>query len=474
MSGLLTWARRLFIKEKRKVAVDDLFAPIDPAQVEELLGVDFLAKQSGEQELPASDSQTFDSNELKIEHFFEEDAQDTAKRANDKLRNYRRGITELDIQHDQQSIASTHSRYKSKSIAILQEYKDLLRPFVSKRAALTIDLRAFKQKNQLARSADYPESRFLHFALIISLFVIESVMNAVFFAAGSDLGFIGGWVNAMQYAAVNLAVSFFLALFVVRHVNHVIIWHKIFGALAIIALIVFIPSFNFFVGHFREIFALVPEEAQRAAVRSFADNPFALKSVESWLLLAVGIIFASIAAIDGYRFDDPYPGYGRISRRWEKAEEDYADEKEALRSHLSKMRDSIIFQLDNNFERVVQREEELNNLATMAEMVKDRFAAHLALLEKTANVVLRRYRDINQGVRSTPPPAHFHSPYLLSESLSSNLPDTLTTDEVVERKYLITSVLNLIDKQRTSILESYNDDVKSIEEMVQKLEYGNR
>lgn len=472
MSGFLSWARRLFVKDKGRISVDDLFSPISPTLAGQKLNVDFLARQSGEKELPVTNAQSPDSNELKIEHFFEEDAQDTATRANDKVRNYRRSITELDIQHDQQSIASTHKHYKSESTAILQEYRESLKPLVSKSAELALDLSAFKLKNQLTSSADYPESRFLHFALIISLFVVESVVNAVFFAAGSDFGFIGGWINAMQYAGVNLAVSFFLALFVIRQINHINIPHKVFGAIGLIVLIVFIPGFNFFVGHFRELYAVAPEEAQSVAVTAFLDHPFTLATVESWLLLALGMIFAGIAAIDGYRFDDPYPGYGRISRRWKDAESEFVEEKEELRNELAKKLESKLSQLDNSSKVVVGREEELNNLATMAELVKDRLASHLSLLEKTANVVLRSYRDINQRARSTPSPAYFENSYSLPVTLSPNLPDTLTTDEVNERKYQITVVIGLIDNQRTAILDSYNNDVKSIEAMVKELKYG--
>jgi hypothetical protein len=283
------------------------------------------------------------------------------------------------------------------------------------------------------------------------LFVTESVLNAIFFAAGSDFGFIGGWVNAMQYAFVNLAVPFFIALLLVRQLNHISPWRKLLGVAGIAGLIVLIPGFNFFVGHFREIFAVAPVDATREAVKSFFENPLALNTVESWLLLAVGVLFATIAAVEGYRIDDPYPGYGRLSRRLEKAREDYAEEKEALKNQLSDLRDSIIRELDDSRVRVTERQQELNDLASMADMIRARFEAHLALLKRTCNVVLSHYRDINQGVRKTPPPQYFSEEYSFSDSLPLKLPDTLTLDEVNQRKYGITSILNLIDTNRDNV-----------------------
>jgi DNA repair exonuclease SbcCD ATPase subunit len=197
-----------------------------------------------------------------------------------------------------------------------------------------------------------------------------------------------------------------------------------------------------------------------------------LATVESWLLLAVGVIFATIAAFDGYRIEDPYPGYGRLWRRLENARDEYAEEKESLKSQLSDLRDSVIEDLDDARDRVMQREEELNDLASMAEMIRARFNAHLSLLERTCNVVLSKYRQINQGVRSTPPPMYFRQNYTFSSSLNLVLPDTITTDEVNKRKYGITSVLELIDAQRNDVQSSYTEDLTSIDEAIQTLEYG--
>jgi hypothetical protein len=87
---------------------------------------------------------------------------------------------------------------------------------------------------------------------------------------------------------------------------------------------------------------------------------------------------------------------------------------------------------------------------------------------------LSHYRDINQGVRKTPPPQYFSEEYSFSDSLPLKLPDTLTLDEVNQRKYGITSILNLIDTNRDNVQESYAQDLKSIDETIQNLEYGSR
>lgn len=472
MKGMFSWARRLFVKERGKALLDDIFAPVDPEIVIQHLDIEHKAREAGEKALPASDSEILDANEQRAAHYFEEDAQDTAKRANDKLHNYRRSINQLDIQHDQQSINSAVTRYKTDSKAFLQECRDVLKPYISVRSELTAELSDFKQQNKIRKSADYPESKFFFIAALVTLFVVESVLNAFFFAAGSDFGFIGGWINAMQYAFVNLAVAFSLTIFLVRQLNHIKHWRKFIGLIGVVSLIVFIPAFNFFVGHFREIYASTPAEAQKAAVQAFMANPFALTTVESWLLLAVGIIFASIAAFDGYRIEDPYPGYGRLWRRLENARDEYAEEKETLKNQLSDLRDSMIEQLDDARDRVMQREQELNDLASMAERIRGRYQAHLPLLERACNVVLSKYRQINQGVRETPAPVYFQRDYTFSPNLKLGLPDTITTEEVNKRKYGITSILELIEAQRNDIQSSYTEDLTSIDEAIQTLEYG--
>ena len=96
------------------------------------------------------------------------------------------------------------------------------------------------------------------------------------------------------------------------------------------------------------------------------------------------------------------------------------------------------------------------------------------LLQHTCHVVISNYRQINQGIRTTPPPNYFQQQYVFSTSLSLTLPDTISVAEVNDRKESIKAVFNLIGKQRDYIQEEYTEDLKSIDHTIQELEYGVR
>lgn len=474
MASLKNWFKNLFLREKTLSLVDEIFAPVDPDKIADHLGVDVKARQTGEQDLPASGAVSMDAIEVNIAHVFEHDAQETAKKANDKLQLYRRQLERLDVKNEAQSVASKKKRFEVEASALLEECRDQLRPFINARTDLHDEKVSFKARHKIDRAADYPESRFLHIATLLIIFASESVLNAFFFAQGSDFGLIGGWIQAMQYAGVNLALAFTISLLLVRQIHHSKWLNRIVGWLGTIFLIVEIVAFNLFVGHYREIYATAPETAQKLAVEAFKANPFGLTTAESFLLLVVGILFAIIAAIDGYRFDDRYPGYGRISRRLEKASEEYLDEKQQIKAYLSDLRDETVNSLDEVRDVVIQKQDEVLDLSSLAETIRSRCQMHLALLERSCNVVIARYRQLNGAVRSTPHPAYFSDDYKFSTTLELTLPDTITVDEVSDRKSEITKILKSIETQRVNVQNKYTETLQKLDEAIQSLEFGTR
>ena len=62
-------------------------------------------------------------------------------------------------------------------------------------SALT-EYEQFRARNRLTRAARQPSDRAWSLSLVVFMVVMEGVMNAAFFAAGSDLGLLGGAVLA--------------------------------------------------------------------------------------------------------------------------------------------------------------------------------------------------------------------------------------------------------------------------------------
>ena len=125
-------------------------------------------------------------------------------------------------------------------------------------------------------------------------------------------------------------------------------------------------------------------------------------------------------------------------------------------------------------EVVLQKQDELLNLSSLAETIRSRCQMHLALLERSCNVVIARYRQMNDAVRSTPSPEYFSADYEFSRTLELTLPDTITIEEVDARKKEITKILKSIEMQRVSIHNKYTETLQKLDEAIQSLEFGTR
>lgn len=181
------------------------------------------------------------------------------------------------------------------------------------------------------RAAIYPASHILHFSILATLILFEGLANAYFFSKGSDLGLLGGWLQAITVSFTNVIAAFFLVGFIgLRHMSN---RHKpILAAtaaagvgLAVAALLML----NLTASHFRDLLelnaatlALGGAEATGIVLTPVTEaraNPFGIQTLEALLLFVLGCTFAAIAAYKGRTFDDAIPGYGGVTRRLETA-----------------------------------------------------------------------------------------------------------------------------------------------------------
>lgn len=183
----------------------------------------------------------------------------------------------------------------------------------------------------IERAAIYPDSHILHFSILAGLVLVEGLANAYFFSTGSDLGLLGGWLQAITVSFTNVIASFFIIGFLcMRHLmNPQKTWFFIPAAIGLPIGIAFIVVLNLAAAQYRDLLELnaatlalgdagVTGEIL-APVAAVFENPFSLQTLEAYLLLTLGLTFAAIAAFKGRTFDDAIPGYGVVQRKAEKA-----------------------------------------------------------------------------------------------------------------------------------------------------------
>ncbi|MCR9267353.1 MAG: hypothetical protein NXI03_07245 [Alphaproteobacteria bacterium] len=191
------------------------------------------------------------------------------------------------------------------------------------------------------RAAIYPQSHILHFSVLATLVLFEGLANAYFFSKGSDLGLLGGWLQAITVSFTNVIAAFFLVGFIgLRHMSN---RHKpILAGLAAVGVgitVIALLMLNLTASHFRDLLefnaatlALGGAETTGTVLTPVTEartNPFGIETLEALLLFVLGSTFAVIAAFKGRTFDDAIPGYGGVTRRLETASRDLEKALEA-------------------------------------------------------------------------------------------------------------------------------------------------
>lgn len=181
------------------------------------------------------------------------------------------------------------------------------------------------------RSAIYPDSHILTFSVLAALVLFEGLANAYFFAGSSDLGLLGGWLQAITVSFVNVITAFFVIGYLcLRHLTNPQKRWSFFAAAAGLPIAIgFICVLNLAAAHYRDLLevhaatlALGGTEITGeliAPIQSVFSNPFSFQTLEAYLLLTLGLTFAIIAAYKGRTFDDAIPGFGVVQRRAERS-----------------------------------------------------------------------------------------------------------------------------------------------------------
>jgi hypothetical protein len=230
----------------------------------------------------------------------------------------------------------------------------------------------------------------LAFGILSILILLEAGINGVLFAESSDRGLLGGWLEAMVLAITNVGVAFLVGYIVLPQVNRRSLLSKAGAVVLALTGFAALLSVNLFGAHYRDfkaataraeltvqtapapkretslaitgqkpgllaatgtkavqptvldpgprLPAVAEDKTKRSemdALRKVFQAPFELESFTSLFLLIIGLCAATIAAADGYKFDDPFPGYGKRHRRYAEARAQSADALRRIMNHAN-------------------------------------------------------------------------------------------------------------------------------------------
>ena len=278
-------------------------------------------------------------------------------------------------------------------------------------------LKGYRLRYRINRPALYPEWRVMHWAIVLFLFFLESILNAQFFAKASPFGLIGGWLQAAVISATNIGLGLLGGMAVLPWRNHVELTDKSTKGPTILAatLCFFLLIFNLATAHYRVLLEDQPKQAITLAISHLWRSPFGINNFDAWVLLFVGIMFTTVAWIEGYKSDDPLREYGRLSRLHEKARDEIAAQKTAIRAEA-------VNQIKENKSELMTAARQSKTMLTsysgqiarcMAEA--NEYREWRARMEEATRTLLSRYRSYYLRVDELDPkPAYFDKMFSLS------------------------------------------------------------
>lgn len=269
------------------------------------------------------------------------------------------------------------------------------------------DLNRFKEDHRLQRSAIYPESYVKHFALVFLFLLFECIANTYFFAANSDLGYLGGFFQALVVSIANVALSYifgWLALTQIKHISNI---RKSIGVLSAILFLSAIVTFHLLVAHYRDLLTLDPDNAIFMTLSRFREAPFNFDTLESIIVFVIGAIISILAVAKGYAHDDKYPGYGEVDRLHKQKEMDYVQKEMEVRTMLADLLTGSETKVN---QRLAEREECIRQMEDLFSGAKS-VVAHIDNIDHQVAAVVdtatMTYREANKSVRTEAIPGYF-------------------------------------------------------------------
>ena len=410
-------------------------------------------RESGRQGLPPTDSPRLDSAETEVvahceDLFTERRVEYNRHRANFEERMRSRPAATGSAADVEQACLDLRAR--------LEEERPELERLARQTQQAIGDYNQFRREEGLTRDADYPESRILHFGFLGLLIVVETVINGLFFGANVAGGIFAGTSYAVLISLLNVVGLGLLASWSFRKTRHRDPLQKVTGWTLLALVVVAAIGWNLFVGHYREALAVDyppqpdagvvqpaadagtpttdacwrgPEEADadQEALCLFLQNPVRLGGFYSYMLLIIGLLAWLLGAADGFKLDDPYPGYGSKHRRRKKMEKELSDERSEILEKLRETQNEAQAALSSDFtDPIDARSLALNALDRLQRRHRDLcdFAKNL---EASIRGALNIYRNSNREARSTLEPAVWQS----SWTSDWDLPDPPNPADVI-------------------------------------------
>lgn len=388
------------------------FPPLDIEQIASELHLEARAKENGNLNQPAPDSDVKDIAESDILAEIERRARKAEEDYCSQLDIYDGRIQRALISADQRASIDAAGEnaltdFKVQAIDDLNQLHNARQEVKGREC----EFETFRAAHNLVRLPNVVSTREWWFrGLLLAIFVVlESTLNGLFFAKGSEAGLIGGVTQAFVLSLLNVGAAVLYGRYGLPLVVHARPAAMTVGAFTTLLYAVWAIGINLMIGHFRDLFIQNAGQVKVTDLlsRLWTAPLFLPADAQSLLLVALGVFLSLVSLIDAAGMDDLYPGYGALGKRRADAVSAYADQKAQCLAGLTQRRDSVIKDMSNIIDLIRTAEFELRLAVEGRSRLHENYRAYLRHLSDSYIRLLQRYREADIRARSLPPPARF-------------------------------------------------------------------
>lgn len=395
---------------------------IDTARWSQEHDIRQIATDEGRNRFPPTDQVEPDQTHAKIQSHVEDVANSCREEVGNHLTDL---MTAIEGVYDEAGLKRLEQQAEDTVNTATREYdttvaqdETTLKPPLEDMRSQRQGVEAFRKAHQLGqRQADYAERR-QEAMWVGAIAVVEIVLNAVLLGEVMPYG-IGGALGVVCFiTAINVALGYVITGPWWRRRNHVEPEPGQKATLGCIAIGAGILAFNVCVGQFRDAMetfgeqlrsgAATHEAAMRDIWRQAIEAPWSFDSFQAMLVVVVGVGCFVLAAVKGYRADDEYPGYGKITRALKRVEEGYRAAREEATAAFEDQHKRSLAKLDDLLYDATAKREQYDSLCQEGRKVAAQFVPAMQGHAQALRELTQIYRDTNRKHRGDAPvPQYF-------------------------------------------------------------------
>jgi len=401
-------------KPERALPDTQTFPPLDVDQIARDLRLEDRAEKAAMAGQPAPDADGPDSAELdvlgKIESCARKACEDYLSQRDLYEGRIQKSAVTPDLQVQIEAAGSSAlADFKAEVINDQNQLHTLLRSVGSREDEFT-EFRERHCLTRLPKNISKGERTFALMLLVVFV-LLESILNGMFFAEGSEAGLIGGIVQALVLSVLNVGMAALYAVYGLPLLFHRRGGVKVIGTLVTLLFALWLGGLNLAIGHFRDLFIAGAGKVQMATLLNHLTTaPLLLGDAKSAILVLLGIALGLLAVIDVAATHDLYPGYGSVGRERQQAVDHYAEENAKSLAAMMQLRDHTVDDLSSAIELIrgsqLQMQQAIEGRTRLHHNLRSYFE-HLAVVHER---LIQRYRECNRRVRRGEAPLYFRSP----------------------------------------------------------------